>query len=229
MKQRIPTLDEYINESVIKEQIPFILDLKPGDVIYATADYTHNDIDYARMAKNFIGKITQLNSRNMSKPEPNSSLNPDRIDWAVAKKGEVKAVVLANGELSFQAGLSCNIKNIGNHDYVLVGFNILFTDKKIAVRPYNKKNEDERFLVFKANLYYGGGYFKGDKDVTIENQDVEFNTDMNASYEYNKKDNVLIVKNGFSIKTGEGGKVLKIKDASSNDDIKRGGKSLNDY
>ncbi len=221
----IKSFDEFVNESLISKQIPFILKLKPGDVIYAKEDYNHGDIDYSRMSKNFVGKITQLNARNMYK----GGFSGGTIDWSIAKKDDVIGIVLSDGEIAFQGGWSCNIKDSNKSDYILDGLNILYTDDKIDIRKYNKKSDEERSMVFNSNLYYGSLYQRGTKEVTIKDMDIEFDASTSANFGYDRSSDELIVKNGFSISTGEGGKILKIKNASSNDDIKRGNKSLNDY
>lgn len=224
MKQRVPSLDEFINESILSQQIPIILSLKPGDVIYVTDDYTDADIDFSRMSKTVLGKLKQLNTRNMLKT------GDLREDWAIGRKDEVKAVVMSNGMLSFQGAWSANIQDINKQDFILNGFNILYTDGKINIRKYNKKHFDERLLVFKENLYYGGyNWYGGDKFVKIQSLDIEFDSTVNNSYTYNKESDTLIINNGFSIQTGEGGRILKIKNASANDDIRRDEKSLNNF
>ena len=224
MKQRIPSLDEFINESILSQQIPIILNLKPGDVIYVTDDYTDADIDFSRMSKTVLGKLKQLNTRNMLKT------GDLREDWAIGRKDEVKAVVMSNGKLSFQGGWSANIQDINKQDFILNGFNILYTDGKINIRKYNKKHFEERLLVFKENLYHGGyNWYGGDNFVKIQSLDIEFDSTVNNSYTYNKESDTLIINNGFSIQTGEGSKILKIKNASANDDIRRDEKSLNNF
>lgn len=219
MTYYIKSFDEFVNEALLAKQIPYILKLKPGDVIFAKESFNiKNDVNFARMSDSFIGKIKMLNSRNM--------LKDDRSDWGVAEKGDVVSVVLSTGEMAFKGGWSCNIKD-KQQDYILTALNILMTDDKIDVRSYNKNNDEERLMVFKNNLFYGqyNGY---GPIVNVLSSNIEFSTQEEKSYKYNKVTDELIIYKGFDIETGGGGKIMKIKDASKNDSIEfKDGKLLN--
>ena len=216
MKNYEQFINENLNEQLIKNQVPIKLNLNPGDVIIANEDFDFNiDVDYARFSKSFIGKIKQLNTRNMSK-------GGERSDWGIAKKGDVLAVVMSNGDLSFRSGWSSNIKDMKS-DYILLAYNILYNDNKLSVREYNKNNEFERKLVFKYNRYSWIS-----KTIIVTDLNIEFDTG-HRDYSWNFNDDILYIENGFDTETGKGGIKQKLKNASMNDNIiNQDGKKLNE-
>ena len=214
--KNIKGYDSFVNESLFKDQVEIKLDLKPGDVLIAIEDLDFNkDVDYARFADSFMGKIKQFNTRNMAK-------GGERSDWGVAKKGDVLAIVMSNGELSFPGGWSSNIKNIKT-DYILIAYNILFNDGKIKIEKYDKNDDFQRKLVFKYNLYRWVS-----KDIIVKDLNIEVDNKFEECYWDFDKD-ILYIYNGWDIESGRGGIKQKIINASTRDDIvNEKGKKLNE-
>jgi hypothetical protein len=214
-----------MNEKIFQDQYDFNLNLKPGDVIYAKEDISVNAVDFAKMSKSKIGKISKLNLYNMwtkdgwgSKYNEYAGLN--------GKKDDVLAVVLSNGQVIFKNEQSCNIKD-GKDDTILKAYNILLQENKIGIRDYNINNNEERKMVFEKNLNWGASkWFSKNSSKWVQYIDIEFDSSEN-SYNYDFNSDTLIITDAYDIKTGKGNKKQRIHRASKNPDITRDGKHLN--
>jgi len=214
-----------MNEKIFQDQYDFNLNLKPGDVIYAKEDISMNAVDFAKMSKSKIGKISKLNLYNMwTKDGWGSRYN--EYAGLNGRKDDVLAVVLSNGQVIFKNEQSCNIKD-GKDDTILKAYNILLQENKIGIRDYNINNNEERKMVFEKNLNWGASkWFSKNSSKWVQYIDIEFDSNEN-SYHYDFDSDTLIITDAYDIKTGKGNKKQRIHRASKTPDITRDGNPLN--
>lgn len=215
----LKTYESYlVNEKMFKEQIPWILELKPGDVIYAKEDYNEKDIDYARMSKSKIGKISKLNTINWIKHDKYpDDYTGKYLDYTNANKGDLIAIVLGDGEIRTSGGFVSNIKRIGKEDMMLITFNILLTNDKIEIKQYDIGNDEERKIFFQHNLNKPFNYKEYEIPLYNKKGYINFN--------YDKSSDILTVDEVYN-KDGEQVASLRLKNASKNKDLTRDGKYL---
>lgn len=226
MKNRIPTFDEFVNEGLFQEQIPYVLNTKlhPGDVLVAAEDFSPDDIDFAKMSKSKIGRISKLNVQNWYKTDDSfGSPEESRKNFFTKKKGELIGVVLSNKDITNSGFFSLNIDDPSSMEHAL---NILYTEGKISVEKYNKNNNEQRIQVFNANLR-GISWYNKNKYVIDLGRGIEFEP-IQPNYSYTRKQDELIITNGFDTKTGQGVPKQLIKNASKDDKLVVDGRPLNE-
>lgn len=216
----IKKYSSFLNEKLFKDQYDYTLNLKIGSVIYAKEDFNlKKDVDFSKLSFSKIGEISSLNFRNWLK----GGYDYSEKDWYLANKGDILAVVLKNGSLSFtKKGWVSNIND--KDDYILLSYNILYKDNKIGLKDFDKSVDAERKIVFYGNLNY---ILKNKMLIT---EDERYNISFEKyDCDYSIDNDILYVKNAFDLDTGRGGFKYRIQNASKLDSIKdENNNSLND-